>query len=90
MGLRTRIILLTGLLLIIATLIFGIATYKAQESALLSCIDTRLEATARLAREILPADYHDKISGADSVSAAEYLRIVDRWNRLCEQLGTGR
>lgn len=87
MGLRTRVILLTVLLLIIATTLFGIATYRAQESALLSGIDARLEATARLAREILPADYHDKISDADSVSADEYLRIVDRWNRLCGRMG---
>ena len=35
MGLRIRIILLTGLMLIIATLLFGIATFRAQEEALL-------------------------------------------------------
>ncbi|TSA44973.1 MAG: HAMP domain-containing protein, partial [Deltaproteobacteria bacterium] len=79
--------MLTGLVLIIATLLFGIATFRAQENALQSGIDARLEATARLAKEILPADYHDKISGADSVSEAEYLRMVERWNRLCTQMG---
>jgi PAS domain S-box-containing protein len=87
MRLRTRIILLTGLMLIIATTFSGIATFRTQENALLRGIDSKLEATARLAREILPVDYHDKISGTDSVSEAEYLRIVDRWNRLCGQMG---
>jgi len=87
MRLRTKIIILTSLMLIIASLLFGVATFRAQEKALLSGIDARLEVTARLAKEILPADYHDKISGLDSVSKEEYLRIVDRWNHLCEQTG---
>ena len=87
MRLRTKIVLVSGLMLTIAAALFGIATFRAQEHALLHGIDEKLLTTARLAREILPANYHDKISGADSVSETEYLRIVDRWNRLCKQMG---
>jgi PAS domain S-box-containing protein len=87
MRLRTKIILVTGLILVVTAALFGICSFKEQEHALLSGIDAKLLATAILAREILPANYHDKISGADSVSETEYLQIVDRWNRLCEQLG---
>jgi PAS domain S-box-containing protein len=87
MRLRTQIILVTGLTLMIASALFGAATFRTKERALLSGMDDKLMATALLAKEILPADYHDKISGAGSVSDAEYLRIVDRWNRLCKQLG---
>ena len=87
MRLRTKIILVTGLILVVAAALFGICSFKEQEHALLSGIDAKLLATAILAREILPANYHDKISGADSVSETEYLQIVDRWNRLCKQLG---
>jgi hypothetical protein len=36
MRLRTSIIMLTGLMLIITTLLFGIATFRAQEKELLS------------------------------------------------------
>jgi PAS domain S-box-containing protein len=78
---------MVGLMLIIAAALFGVSSFKEQEHALLSGIDAKLLTTARLAREILPANYHDKISGADSVSETEYLRIVDRWNLLCKQLG---
>ncbi|MEI7673099.1 MAG: hypothetical protein WCK00_13390, partial [Deltaproteobacteria bacterium] len=87
MLLRTKIILVTGMMLLIAATVFGIATFRAQERMLLSGIDAKLLATARLAREILPADYHDKISDADSVSETEYKQTVDRWNRLCDQMG---
>jgi len=61
--------------------------YYEKRSALLSGIDNRLASVATLAREILPADYHDRIVGPDSVSAAEFDKIVDRNNRLCVELG---
>jgi len=87
MKLRTQITLVTGLTLMIAATLFGVVTFRAKKRALLSGMDNKLMAIAQLAKEILPADYHDKIKGADSVSDAEYLRIVSRWDRLCRQLG---
>ena len=87
MRLRTKIILASSLMLMFTAVLFGIVTFRAQENALLSGIDATLLATARLASEILPSNYHDKISSVDSVSDAEYIQIVDRWNRLCKQMG---
>jgi len=87
MKLRNQISLVIGLILIVAATLFVIVTHRVQEDALLRGIDTELKATATLAREILPADYHDRISGADSVSEADYMRIVERWDRLCRQMG---
>ena len=87
MRLRTKIILASSLMLMFTAALFGIVTFRAQENALLSGIDATLLATARLASEILPSNYHDKISSVDSVSDAEYIQIVDRWNRLCKQMG---
>jgi PAS domain S-box-containing protein len=87
MRLRTKIILAFSLMLMFTAALFGIVTFRAQENALLSGIDATLLATARLASEILPSNYHDKISSVDSVSDAEYIQIVDRWNRLCKQMG---
>ena len=87
MRLRTKIILASSLMLMFAAVLFGIVTFRAQENALLSGIDATLLATARLASEILPSNYHDRISSVDSVSDAEYIQIVDRWNRLCKQMG---
>ena len=86
MRLRSRIIVVTGLMLVLTIVLFSIATFKKQEQALVSGIDAKLETAARLAREILPKDYHDKITGPNSVSETEYLQIVGQWNRLCQQL----
>jgi len=87
MKLRTRIALVIGLLVVVAAVLNGVLVYNAQSKALIDGINSKLLATANLAREILPTDYHDNISGPDSVSKEEYLRIVDRWNRLCVELG---
>ncbi len=87
MKLRTRLILVMGLIVVIATVPFGYVVYQTQNKAHIDGINAELLATANFAREILPVDYHDKIQGADSVSDAEYLRTVDRWNKLCDKLG---
>ena len=86
MRLRTKITLVSSLMLMATAAMFGIATLRTEEHALLSGLDAKLLAIARLAREILPSDYHDRISSIDSVSETEYLQIVDRWNFLCKQL----
>ena len=87
MRLRTQIILVTGLTLIAAAALFGIAKFRTEERILLRDMDEKLLTTALLAKEILPPDYHDKITGANSVSENEYLGIVNRWDRLCKELG---
>lgn len=61
--------------------------YREKKAALLGGIDDRLTAVARMARELLPADYHDQLDGPESVSDEAYQRLVDRYNRLCVDLG---
>jgi len=61
--------------------------YAEQKQSLLSGIDEKLTSVAMMARETLPPDYHDRITGQESVSDAEFHRIVDRNNRLCVELG---
>ena len=68
-------------------LVASSAFYVKQKKALLSGIDTKLTAVATMARETLPADYHDRITGKESVSDAEYHKIVERNDRLCVDLG---
>ena len=87
MRLRTHIILVTGLTLITVAVLFGFAEFRAEERMLLRSMDDKLLTAALLAKEILPPDYHDKITGATSVSDTEYRQIVNRWNRLCKELG---
>lgn len=61
--------------------------YQGRRHVLLAGIDEKLRTAAVLAQELLPSDYHDRITGAESVSDAEFLAIVERNNRLCEKLG---
>ena len=86
MKLRTKIAFFMSVLVTIAAVLYGVIIFNAESNALLNGMDSKLLATACLAKEILPANYHDLIQNVDSVSNEEYLRIVDRWNRLCKQL----
>ena len=62
------------------------AEYILHRSKIKRHIDAELDFAATFAREILPADYHDKIVDESSVSIREYDRIVSRYNTLCRKL----
>lgn len=81
--------LLLALLGVNALVMFliGAYLYDEQKEVLFRDIDARLSSVAILAREMLPSDYHDRITGPDSVSDAEFQKIVDRNNQLCKKLG---
>lgn len=83
---RQFLLLLAGMELAVVA-VFSWVLYSSQRNALVSGIDERLHAVAVMARELLPADYHDKIKGAESVSDADFERIVENYNRLCVALG---
>jgi len=72
--------------MILSAVAFSVVLYKTEKRALLKGIDTKLLAAAYFAKNLLPADYHDKIANRDSVSKDEYLSIVDKFNRLCLKL----
>ncbi len=61
--------------------------YQVWLHSLESGIDQELLTAANLARDVLPAHYHDQITGPDSVTDAEYLQIVDRFNTICKETG---
>lgn len=71
----------------LVTVLFSVTLYIKQKAALMADADTTLRAVVTLARETLPADYHDRITGPSSVSDVEFQKIVDRNNRLCVSLG---
>ena len=62
------------------------AFFLMQRHSLLDGIDEKLRASAIMARATLPPDYHDRITGPASVSDAQFLNIVDRYNQLCREL----
>jgi signal transduction histidine kinase len=74
----------------IILLISGVFTYyldEVQKNEYIEGIDEKLFTSAMLAKESLPADYHDKLVDKNSVSPARYLRMIDHNNRLCRELG---
>ena len=71
----------------LVTVLFSAAFYVKQKKTVITDMDSTLRAVVTLARETLPSDYHDRITGASSVSDGEFLKIVDRNNRLCVALG---
>ena len=61
--------------------------YERQKQTLLEGIDSKLLAVAQSARTLLPADFHDRIENKSSVSSDDYLRIVDKYNKLSLKAG---
>ena len=82
---QQTLIVLLGLNLLIMLLFTGVL-YVSRKQSLLTDIDGRMRTIAVLARELLPADYHDRIRGPDSVPDSDFERIVDRYNRICVTL----
>jgi PAS domain S-box-containing protein len=75
-----------SIFVVLSALLFGYTNYLNEKAAVIKGIDNKLFAAANMAREILPADYHDKITGSESVSPEDYLKTVEHWNRICTQL----
>ncbi len=66
---------------------FSYQSYQNQQNMLMRGINERLYTAAIMARATLAEDYHDRIVDSGSVSKEEFDRIVDRYNKLCVDLG---
>jgi diguanylate cyclase (GGDEF)-like protein/PAS domain S-box-containing protein len=83
---RTKITLIFGTIIILATLSLGGFLYKSQEEALIDGIDKKLYSAAIMAKAFLSDNYHDAIVDEKSVSAKEYLKTVNTYNEICKKL----
>lgn len=83
---QQTLLVLCGLNVLIMLLV-AITLYTSKKQSLLAGIDSKMMAGAVLVRNLLPVDYHDRISGPDSVSDSEFNAIVERSNRICAALG---
>ena len=84
--LRSQLTVALSLLSLVAVGAFSLWHYSQQRSALINGIDGQLRTAALMAKGLLPDDYHDRITGPQSVSDADFQRVVDRYNRLCQAL----
>jgi PAS domain S-box-containing protein len=84
---KSKILIVMTLVVMITSITFSVIYLKSQKEALLTSIDSKLMAVARSAEYILPQNYHDSIIDGNTVSKEDYLKIIDRYNRLCLKLG---
>lgn len=87
MKLRTILVLVMTFLVAVTATTFSFAVYERQKKTLLEGIDAKLLAVAESARNLLPADFHDRIDDKNSLSEPDYLQIVDKYNKLSERTG---
>jgi len=85
--LQQQVMLVLSLLAFLAAGAFSLGLYSRQYQALVEGIDQQLRTAAVMAKELVPEDYHDRITDPQSVTDADYQRLVDRNNRLCQALG---
>lgn len=87
MTIKTKILLAVWIVIFIVSAVFAYLSNAAQEEEYINGIDKLLYSSALMAKAILPEDYHDNIVDANSVSADDYLKQIDLYNQLCQQIG---
>ncbi|MEI7945420.1 MAG: histidine kinase dimerization/phosphoacceptor domain -containing protein [bacterium] len=85
--LQRQLMLILSLLAFLVAGAFSLGLYSRQHQALMEGIDQQLLTAAVIVKELVPEDYHDRITGPQCVTDADYQRLVDRNNRLCQDLG---
>jgi signal transduction histidine kinase len=85
-SIRYKLMLVTGLVILVTGLMVTAANYVRQRGALLRAIDEKLLVAAHLAAGVPPTGYFDRIQDRDSVTPEEFARIVERNNQLCRDL----
>ena len=87
MKIEYRILALMFVLVVLVSGIYVYHSYVKQRGLLLKGIDEKLYTAAMMARATLPKDYHDRLVDSASVSQEAFDDIVDRYNRLCRDVG---
>ena len=75
-----------AVVVIASSALFTILLVHYRTEDLIARADTRLLMAAELTREILGADYHDRIVDEKSVSKEQFRRLVERNDDLCRRL----
>jgi len=67
--------------------IYTAVLYGTDRAEIMTGIDQRLTAAANAVREMIPAGYHDRVAGPDTIPQAEYRMIQDRLSRFANDSG---
>jgi len=87
MSIRTKLLLIIWSLLTGIAVIFAYLLNDLQKSEYLASIDAKLDTAALMARSVMSEDYHDGIVNANSINKQDYLKIIDRYNKICLETG---
>lgn len=70
-----------------ASVPYTVLLARQKRADLVAVADANLLAAAESAAEILGPDFHDRLFDHRSVTADDYVRVVDSYGRLCRRLG---
>ena len=86
MKIRNIFFIVTGALVALSATVFTLNSYWTQRKNLFRAVDEKLLVAVHLAEKTVPEHYHDKITGPDSVTPADYTGIVAQNNAWCREL----
>ena len=86
MRIQSKLILFVFVVIALTSGIFSYLLLNTQIDTVMRGVDQKLLTAARMARDIVPDDYHDRISNRLSISTEEYAAIVDEYNQVCKDL----
>jgi PAS domain S-box-containing protein len=87
MSLYLRLLVFLVLMILLISASLGAFSYRLQRDEFLQGVDQQLMTAASMARAIVGENYHDTIESPASVSAQDYLRLVQAYNEICRQAG---
>lgn len=87
LDIRAKLLLLLFVFSLASAVAYTWFSYHRERAATLAGIDARLLAAARAVELYTGQEYHDRIDGPDSVSEADYERIMRRLNAYARETG---
>jgi PAS domain S-box-containing protein len=84
---KWRLVIIIGLVVTLVSAFFSYNLFHNQKRDYFDHVDAKLLIGVQMARYLVGEDFHDKITDAGSVSPADYLTIVDKYNDIARNSG---
>ena len=86
-GLRPQLLLLLFVLNLVSAVAYSWMLYSTDKREILSGIDDKLATAVHAVREMIPDDYHRRVTGPKSISVAEFNEQQLRLSRFSDRSG---
>ena len=86
-GLKPKLLLLLLFINLLSAAAFGSLLYTVERTEIISAFDARLNTAAAAVAEMVPAAYHQRIKGADSIAPAEYAALQAQLSHFADNAG---